>query len=145
MALSGLQNFLGLTLNSEKNFRRCVRQTKHRTDRRRALFMLHEAGHSRGQLHSDVLLLCMLECSRRQRFCVIIIIINIILLLLLFFYLYYYYYYYYCVSVCTVTIVCIPLTTAQLVYAVWLYGELLCKASSYLQGIQQLRIGLNLL
>jgi len=47
--------------------------------------MLHEAGHSRGQLHSDVLLLCMLECSRRQRFCVIIIIINIILLLLLFF------------------------------------------------------------
>ena len=38
------------------------------------------------------------------------------------------------VTWCTVAIACIPLTTAQLVYGVWLYGEFLCKASTYLQG-----------
>jgi len=36
-----------------------------------------------------------------------------------------------------VAVACIPLTAAQLVYEAWIYGEFLCKASSYLQGIQQ--------
>ncbi|XP_067678886.1 QRFP-like peptide receptor [Haliotis asinina] len=34
-----------------------------------------------------------------------------------------------------VTIVCIPMTAAQRIYQLWIYGDVLCKCVQYLQGI----------
>ncbi|ESP05282.1 hypothetical protein LOTGIDRAFT_92705, partial [Lottia gigantea] len=34
-----------------------------------------------------------------------------------------------------VSVVCIPMTAAQRVYQLWIYGDILCRATPYLQGI----------
>jgi len=37
-------------------------------------------------------------------------------------------------SVCAVTLVCLPLTVGELAYRVWIYGGFLCRLAGFLQG-----------